>query len=73
MVSLVQVAAVFPLLLAIPGGAVIDVVDKRKFLIVGEIGITVGASLFAVFVLFHLVTAWNLLAWLLRRSAALPL
>ena len=64
MVSLVQVAATLPVfLLAIPGGALIDIVDKRKFLIVGEIGITVGASLFAVFVLFHLVTAWNLLAF----------
>lgn len=64
MVSLVQVAATLPVFLfAIPAGALVDIVDRRKFLIVGEIGITLAASFFAVMVWFHLVTAWNLLAF----------
>jgi MFS family permease len=64
MVSLVQVAATLPMfLLAIPGGALIDIVDKRRFLIVGEIGITLSASVFAAVAWLHLVTAWNLLAF----------
>jgi MFS family permease len=62
MVSLVQVAATLPMfLLAIPGGALIDIVDKRRFLILGEIGVTLSASVFAAVVWLGLVTAWNLL------------
>lgn len=64
MVSLVQVAATLPVfLLAIPAGALIDIVDKRRFLIRGELGITVSASVFAGLVWFHLVTSWNLLVF----------
>lgn len=64
MVSLVQVAATLPVFLfAIPAGALVDIIDKRKFLIAGEIGITLCASLFAVFVWLQLVTASNLLAF----------
>jgi MFS family permease len=64
MVSLVQVAATLPVfLLAMPAGAVVDIVDKRRFLIAGEIGITVSASVFAILVWLHLVTAWNLLVF----------
>jgi MFS family permease len=64
MVSLVQVAATLPIfLLAIPAGAVIDIVDKRRFLMLGELGTTLSASVFAALVWFHWVTAWNLLAF----------
>jgi MFS family permease len=64
MVSLVQVAATLPVfLLAIPGGAVIDIVDKRRFLILGEMGITLSSSLFAACIWFDLVTSRNLLAF----------
>ena len=74
MVSLVQVAATLPVFLfAIPAGALVDIVDKRKFLIAGEICITLAASLFAVMVWYHLVTAWNLLgfAFLVAAGEAL--
>ena len=74
MVALVQVAATLPMFLfAIPAGALVDIVDKRKFLIVGEICITLASSLFAIMVWFHLVTAWNLLvfAFLVAAGEAL--
>jgi MFS family permease len=64
MVSLVQVAATLPMfLLAIPAGALVDIVDKRRFLILGEVVITLSASAFAVLVWLQLVTAWSLLAF----------
>ena len=64
MVSLVQVAATLPVfLLAIPAGALVDIVDKRRFLILGEALITLSACAFAALVWFHLVTAWSLLVF----------
>ena len=74
MVSLVQVAATLPVFLfAIPAGALVDIVDKRRFLIMGETCITIASSLFAAMVWFHLVTAWNLLvfAFLVAAGEAL--
>lgn len=63
-VSLVQVANTLPMfLLAIPAGALTDIVDKRKFLIVGEIAIAVVATAFAVLVWQHLVTPVILLVF----------
>ncbi|PSJ56280.1 MFS transporter [Mesorhizobium soli] len=74
MVSLVQVASTLPVfLLAIPGGALVDIIDKRKYLIVGEIAISLSASAFAAVIWFHLVTSWNLLffAFLVATGEAL--
>jgi predicted MFS family arabinose efflux permease len=74
MVSLVQVAATLPVfLLAIPAGAMVDIVDKRRFLIVGEGLITLSASAFAVLVWLHLVTPLSLLifAFLVAAGEAL--
>jgi MFS family permease len=63
-VSLVQVANTLPtFLFAIPAGALTDIVDKRKFLIIGEIAIAVVATMFAVLVWMHLVTPLTLLAF----------
>jgi predicted MFS family arabinose efflux permease len=57
LVSLVQVATTLPMFLfAIPAGAVADIVDKRRFLIVGESTITLIATAFAFLVWQHLVT-----------------
>src|ERR1700757_4363191 len=57
-VSLVQVAASLPIfLIAIPAGALADIVDPRRFLIGGEIANTAIAAIFAVLVTLHLVTA----------------
>lgn len=63
-VSLVQVANSLPMFLfAIPAGALIDIVDKRKFLIIGEISIAVISTAFAVIVWLHDVTEIRLLAF----------
>lgn len=74
MVSLVQVAATLPMfVLAIPAGALVDIVDKRRFLIFGEVLITLSASAFAILVWLHLVTPWSLLifAFLVATGEAL--
>ena len=63
-VSLVQVANSLPLFLfAIPAGALVDIVDRRRFLIVGESSITVVSLLFATLVWLHLVTPTSLLVF----------
>jgi MFS family permease len=63
-VSLVQVANSLPMFLfAIPAGALTDIVDKRKFLIAGEISIAVIATVFAALVWLHLVTPISLLVF----------
>ncbi|MFL6795781.1 MAG: MFS transporter [Xanthobacteraceae bacterium] len=61
-VSMVQVATTLPMfLLALPAGALADIVDKRKFLIAVEIATTVAAGAFAAIVSLDLVTPGNLL------------
>ncbi len=63
-VSLVQVAASLPIfLVAIPAGALADIVDRRRFLIAGEAANTVIAAAFAVLVTYDLVTPLVLLAF----------
>src|ERR1700693_4417969 len=61
-VSLVQVANSLPMfLLAIPAGALVDIVDRRRFLIVGESFITITSTAFAALVWLHLITPGSLL------------
>jgi MFS family permease len=62
MVSLVQVATTLPMfLLALPAGALADVVDRRRLLIATELVATAVAALFAAFVGLDLVTPGTLL------------
>jgi predicted MFS family arabinose efflux permease len=62
-VSLVQVANNLPMFLfAIPAGALVDIVDRRLFLIMAETAVAVTSTLFAVLVWLHLITPWSLLA-----------
>jgi predicted MFS family arabinose efflux permease len=57
-VSFVQVAASLPIfLLAIPAGALADIIDRRRFLIIGEAANTAIAAVFAVLVSLNLMTA----------------
>src|SRR5436305_8897366 len=50
-VSLVQVATTLPMFLfALPAGALADIIDRRRFLIVVEIAITAVSTVFAVIV-----------------------
>jgi MFS family permease len=58
MVSLVQVVTTLPLFLfTVPAGALTDLVDSRRLLIVVEIGVLLVAALFAASVSFGLATA----------------
>lgn len=64
MVSLVQVASSLPIFLfALPAGAVADIVDKRRFLLLSEIAITLVSAVFAALVALDLVTPTTLLAF----------
>jgi MFS family permease len=61
-VSMVQVATTLPMFLfALPAGALADIVDKRKFLIVAETAVTVVSAVFAAIVWLGLATPGNLL------------
>ncbi len=63
-VSLVQVANNLPMFLfALPAGALVDIVDKRRLLIAGEIFTSVVSFAFAALVWLHRVTPTNLLAF----------
>jgi MFS family permease len=74
MVSLVQVADGLPmLLLAIPAGALADIVDKRRLLIGVEIGIALVSTTFAVLVWFNLVHAVTLLSFMFLIGAGAAL
>ena len=75
MVALVQTATSLPVfLLALPAGALADIVDRRRFLIVSEIAITIVAAVFAASVWLGRATAENLLRYLseagVQREAA---
>jgi MFS family permease len=63
-VSLVQVANNLPMFLfAIPAGALVDILDRRLFLIIGEAAVTVTSTAFAVLVWLHLITPVSLLVF----------
>ncbi|WP_237213676.1 MFS transporter [Falsiroseomonas oryziterrae] len=63
MVSLIQAAAQLPvLLLALPAGALADVVDRRRYLVWTNLGMLVSAGLLAASYAAGLVTPWTLLA-----------
>jgi MFS family permease len=61
-VAMVQVATSLPMfLLAIPAGALSDIVDRRKFLLAGELFIMGSSIVLAVLVSRHLITPASLL------------
>jgi MFS family permease len=63
-VSLVQVSATLPMfLLALPAGALVDVIDRRRLLMVVEVTTTVIAVVFAAMVWLELVTPVSLLVF----------
>jgi predicted MFS family arabinose efflux permease len=73
-VSLVQVAVSLPLFLfTLPAGALADVIDSRRLLIVVEIGIIAVSVIFAALVSFNLVSSAALLiaTFLLGAGGAL--
>jgi MFS family permease len=63
-VSLVQVATTLPIfLVAIPAGALADILDIRRFLIVGETAYTIMSTIFAAIVWLGVATPTNLLVF----------
>jgi MFS family permease/quinol monooxygenase YgiN len=63
MVALVQTATTLPMfLLALPAGALADIVDRRRHLITVQVGLAIAAALLGVLTLRGLTTAWLLLA-----------
>jgi predicted MFS family arabinose efflux permease len=70
-VSMVQVAANLPIFLfAMPAGALADIVDRRKFLILAETGYTIISAIFAAIVWFGAATPLNLLLFTFLVGAA---
>jgi predicted MFS family arabinose efflux permease len=70
-VALVQAVSTFPIfLLALPAGALADIFDKRKYLIVVETLYTAVSALYAAMVGLGLATPGNLLLFTLMIGAA---
>ena len=69
-VSLVQVANSLPLfLLALPSGAIADMIDKRRFILALEIAATIAGAVFAWLVQIHHVTPATLLLFIFLVGA----
>ena len=63
MVSMVQAASMLPVfLLALPAGALADIVDRRRFLIGAQIWMLLMAALLAVLAVTDALGPWGLLA-----------
>jgi MFS family permease len=63
LVAMVQAATILPaFLLALPGGALADIVDRRRFLIGTQSWTMLVAALLAALTLAHQTGAWGLLA-----------
>src|SRR5256885_9126142 len=64
MVALVEAADSLPLmLLALPAGALADIVDRRRLLIVIQIYLLVVAGALGILTLLDIMTAWMLLGF----------
>ena len=62
MVSLVTAATTLPVFLVIlPAGALADLVDRRRFLLITQSWMVVAAALLGILTLEHFVTPWMLL------------
>lgn len=61
MVALVQTATTLPIfLLALPAGALADIVDRRRYLLAVQVWMAAVAGLLAILALNGLTTAWTL-------------
>src|SRR5438093_51676 len=70
MVSLVQAATTMPLfLLALPGGALADILDRRRVLLVAQVWLFLMAALLGVLTVTGVVQPWMLLAITLAIGA----
>src|SRR5271155_2681398 len=63
MVALIQTASSLPILiLALPAGALADIVDRRRLLIVSQAWMLLAAGALGWLTIAHLATPWTLLA-----------
>ena len=70
MVSLVQVAASLPMFLfALPAGALADIIDRRRFILVLEVAAAVASAIFATLVSLDLVHPATLLLFMFLIGA----
>lgn len=73
-VALVQAATSLPMfLLALPSGALADILDRRQFLIVTQVAMLVVSAALGIFVLMDLVTPWILLLFTFLAGAGAAL
>ncbi len=74
MVALVQVATTAPMfLLGLPAGALADILDRRKLLIVAQVAVTLLIAAFALMVRFDFVTPASLLVFTFLAGLAAAL
>ncbi len=74
MVALVQSASIFPMfLLALPAGALADIIDRRRLLLVSQAWMMVAAALLSIMTFLGATTPWVLLSFtfLLGLGAAM--
>src|SRR3954469_5319444 len=63
-VGMVQAATTLPVFLVIlPAGALADMVDRRRFLLITQAWMVAAAGLLGIFTLLGLVTPWRLVAF----------
>src|SRR5262249_50424407 len=63
MVSLMQTATTLPFfLLALPAGALADIVDRRRLLVATQVWMLLAATALGIITLLHIVGPWSLLA-----------
>ena len=64
MVGLVQAAVALPVFLVIlPAGALADMVDRRRFLLITQGWMVLASGVLGIFTLLHVVTPWMLLGF----------
>ena len=64
MISLVQAATTLPVFLVIlPAGALADMVDRRRLLLITQVWMVVAAGMLGIFTLLGYVTPWTLLVF----------
>ncbi len=62
MVSLIQTASSLPIFfLALPAGALADIIDRRKLLIVSQVWMMLAAGALGILTYLHMTTEWTVL------------
>jgi MFS family permease len=70
MVALVEAADSFPvMLLALPAGALADIVDRRRLLIAIQLYLMIVAGALGILTWLDIMTAWTLLGFIFQRAS----